>query len=133
MKNLGLSNVAVLGWKPKAEVPKYLAAADVLILPNIATTRESTEFTSPLKLFEYMASGVPIVASDLPSLREILCEKNAFLTAPGDAQALADTIRRVLTDTQGAQARASRALTEAGRHTWEAHATSVADFMQSLA
>ena len=56
--------------------------ADVLALPN-PSSAISREFTSPLKLFEYMASGRPIVASDLPSLREVLADgRNALLVEP---------------------------------------------------
>ena len=74
------------------------ARADVLVLPNPASAI-STRFTSPLKLFEYMAAGRPIVASDLPAIREVLTPtSNAVLVAPGDAAALAAGIRRVLAD-----------------------------------
>ena len=56
-------------------------------------------FTSPLKLFDYMAAGVPIVASDLPALREVLRhEENALLARPGDPEAFALAVRRVLAD-----------------------------------
>ena len=65
------SRVTFTGLMPPAEVAARLREADVLVLPNPASAI-SSEFTSPLKLFEYMASGRPIVASDLPSLREVL-------------------------------------------------------------
>ncbi len=68
----GLSNVRIDGFQAPARVPLYLAAADLAVLPNRATPEISAKYTSPLKAFEYMASGLPIVASDLPSLREVL-------------------------------------------------------------
>lgn len=68
----GLSNVRIDGFQAPARVPLYLAAADLAVLPNRATPEISAKYTSPLKAFEYMASGLPIVASELPSLREVL-------------------------------------------------------------
>ena len=73
------------GLVPPAEVAAQLRAADVLVLPNPASAISSA-FTSPLKLFEYMAAGRPIVATDLPSMREVLhAEENALLVEPGNA------------------------------------------------
>ena len=64
----------------------------MLALPNPASAI-STRFTSPLKLFEYMAAGPAIVASDLPSIREVLHDDvDALLVTPGDAAALAAAI-----------------------------------------
>src|SRR3989344_328218 len=65
-------NVLLVGRQPYAKISYYLAAADVLVLPNKAGDIMSEQYTSPLKMFEYMASGRPIVASDLAGLREIL-------------------------------------------------------------
>ena len=87
------SRVTFTGLIPPAEVAARLREADVLALPNPASAI-SSEFTSPLKLFEYMASGRPIVASDLPSLREVLRDgENALLVEPGNPQALTAGIR----------------------------------------
>src|SRR5262249_13241169 len=70
--------------------PRWLAAAAVLVLPNSRAEPISARYTSPLKLFEYMAAGRPIVASDLPSLREVLTGgRNAVLVPPDDPGALA--------------------------------------------
>ena len=81
----GRTGRASPGWSPPPTVRAQLARADVLVLPNPASAI-SSRFTSPLKLFEYMAAGRPIVASDLPAMREILtADVNAVLVAPGSA------------------------------------------------
>jgi teichuronic acid biosynthesis glycosyltransferase TuaC len=74
------------------DLPNVLPAADVLVLPNSGKGTESSRNTSPLKLFAYMASGVPIVSSDVPAVREVLSEDSAVFVKPDDPQALADGV-----------------------------------------
>lgn len=69
------------------ELPRVLSASDVLVLPNSAKDEDASRYTSPLKAFAYLASGKPIVASDVPALREILEGKATFFV-PDDAKAL---------------------------------------------
>lgn len=89
--------VIFTGHVPHQAVPFYLAAGDVIALPNSAREVISRKYTSPLKLFEAMASRRPIVASDLPSLREVLRHNsNAYLVAPDDPPALAEGIDHLL-------------------------------------
>lgn len=92
------ANVRFTGFLPPSKVPPYLAAADILVLPTTADLPYAS-YTSPLKLFEYMAAGRPIVASDLPVLREVLRhEENALLFPPGDPAALAAAVERLWAD-----------------------------------
>jgi len=79
-KKYNLDKVLLIERRPHSEIPYYLKAADVLVIPNKKGDQFSEEYTSPLKLFEYMASGVPIVASDLPSIRDILYENKRMTT-----------------------------------------------------
>jgi glycosyltransferase involved in cell wall biosynthesis len=91
----------------------------VLTLPNPASAI-STAFTSPLKLFEYMAAGRPIVASDLPSIREILTDgRNALLVDPGNSQALTAAVRRLEEDPALGGQLARQALEDVRQYTWE--------------
>jgi glycosyltransferase involved in cell wall biosynthesis len=122
-------NVLFAGHQPHARIPRYLAAADVLVLPNSAQDEVSRISTSPMKLFEYMASGRPIVASRIPSICEILNERNAVLVASDDALVLAKGIRAVLADTQGSQARLQLALSDIARYTWRKRAEDVARYL----
>lgn len=79
-----LPNVTFVGFVPNADLPLYQAAADVLLMPYGSKVAASSggdiaAFTNPLKMFEYLACGRPILASDLPILTEILNYKNAVI------------------------------------------------------
>ena len=90
--------VTFTGHLPPSAVAGQLAGADIVALPNPASAI-STHSTSPLKLFEYMAAGKAIVASRLPAIGEVLTDEvNALLVTPGDADALAGGIRRLVND-----------------------------------
>ncbi len=114
--------VVFVPFRPYKEVADNQAAADVLLLPNTAKNSMSARYTSPLKLFTYMASGVPIVASDLPSIREILDESTAYLVSPDDAKALAVGIRTALAHSDEAKARAKAAREKVENYTWRSRA-----------
>jgi glycosyltransferase involved in cell wall biosynthesis len=119
----GARNVRIDGLQPPARVAEYLVAADVAVVPNRSQPAISSRYTSPLKVFEAMAIGVPLVASDLPSLRELLKhDVDAWLVSPDDARALAAGIRRVLDD-DALRTRLAKQLHErAPEHTWDARA-----------
>ena len=68
----GQDNVRVDGFQPPSRVPLYMAAGDVGVVPNRSRPAISARYTSPLKVYESMAAGLPLVVSDLPSLRAIL-------------------------------------------------------------
>ena len=112
------SRITFTGLIPPAEVPARLREADVVTLPN-PRSAISSEFTSPLKLFEYMASGRPIVASDLPSLREVLRhDENALLVEPGNPQALVAGIQRIKDDPALGPRLAEQARADVAQFTW---------------
>jgi glycosyltransferase involved in cell wall biosynthesis len=119
------THVRILGPKPHAEIPYYLRAADVLVLPNTAKDADARLYTSPMKLFEYMASGTPVIASDVPSLREILDEQTAYFFAPDNARALAESITHVLSSAEEADRKAQAAQKCAEGYTWENRAKNI--------
>jgi glycosyltransferase involved in cell wall biosynthesis len=119
------------GTVPHAEVRKFLEEARVAVLPNLAGG--VSRFTSPLKLFEYMAAGVPVVASDLPALREVLRDgENAILVPPGDPEALARGIRRVLEDDALALRISACARKDAAGYTWDSRAGKILEVLENL-
>ncbi len=109
--------VTFTGLVAPSEVGPLLARADVLALPTV--DMPYARYTSPLKLFEYMAAGRPIVASDLPALREIVEQgRTATLVAPGDPEALAAGVRSLLDDPVRADRIARAAFDEVERYSW---------------
>lgn len=89
-----LENVTLHGYVAPAETPRYREMCDVLAAPyqqvvKVAGNRvDTSKWMSPLKIFEYMASGKAIVCSDLPVLREVLTDgKNALLCPADDVDA----------------------------------------------
>lgn len=123
--------VEFLGTVPHAQVKKFLEEARVAVLPNLPGG--VSMFTSPLKLFEYMAAGVPVVASDLPSLREVLRDgENAVLVTPGDPVALAAGIRRILDDEDFGARIALQARKEAAGYTWESRAARILEVLERV-
>jgi len=112
------SRVTFTGLLPPSQVATRLRECDVLTLPNPASAL-SNAFTSPLKLFEYMASGRPIVASDLPAIREVLRDgENAVLVAPGDPQALVGGVQRIKEDVALGARLARQAREDVRQFTW---------------
>lgn len=124
-----LDNVRIIGRKPHREIPIFLKAADILVLPNSGKEEISKSYTSPLKLFEYMASGRPIVASNLPSLREILNENNSVFVEPDNAESLSGGIKKVLEDNALADQIGAQGFKDVEKFTWQARAQNILTYM----
>lgn len=93
-RRLGLeSRVTFAGPRAHAAIPALLPAFDVALVPAI------NPYASPLKLFEYMAAGLPSIAPDQPNLREVLeHDRNALLVTPADAPSLEAALERLVSD-----------------------------------
>lgn len=121
--------VQLLGRKDDHERPLYLRAADCVVLPNTGTDEISAKYTSPLKLFGYMASGTPIVTSDLPSLREILDETTAYFATPDDPASFAKAIEQVIERPAEAAQKAEHAFAQVAQYSWERRAQAMLSFL----
>ena len=128
----GLENVRLDGFQPPARVPLYLAAGDVGVVPNRSSPAISARYTSPLKVFEALAAGLPLVASDLPSLREVLePETDAVLVPAEDPAALAAGLERVLGDDGLRERLTRRGRERSAQHSWEARARRILDWIEA--
>jgi len=113
------SSVCFSGAVAPAEIPGWLARMDVGVAPY-----EKAEgfYFSPLKIFEYMAAGLPVVASRIGQIPEIVDdERSGLLCAPGDPEELAAALDRLGADSD-LRDRLARSAREAvlQKHTWEA-------------
>jgi glycosyltransferase involved in cell wall biosynthesis len=107
----------------------WIAAATLCVLP-LSVARIATRYTSPLKLFEYLALGKPVVTTDLPSIREVVEHgKNAWLVARAEATAFADGINTVLADAALRHALGAEAHRSANARTWDARAQAIRSFI----
>jgi glycosyltransferase involved in cell wall biosynthesis len=117
--------VYFLGSRPYRQLPNNQALADVLVLPNTAKDKDSRLYTLPLKLFAYMASYKPIVASDVPSFREVLSENSAYFFTPDDATSLAQKITEALSGHDLSVSKAAEAHTLVEKYTWTIRAKAI--------
>jgi glycosyltransferase involved in cell wall biosynthesis len=125
-----LPNVTFAGFVPNADLPIYQAAADVLLMPYGSKVAASSggdiaAFTNPLKMFEYLACGRPILASDLPILTEILNYKNAIILPKNHVDAWVLSLQELQRTPER-----RKALSKAGRETamqfsWEKRAEKI--------
>jgi glycosyltransferase involved in cell wall biosynthesis len=131
------------GLVPQAEAPTYLAAADLLLSPHVPNSDGSKFFGSPTKLFEYMAMGKAILASDLDHIGDVLRHslstdalpttpplpdetRLAVLAAPGDASAIVHGVRFLAEQPAWREALGKNARREAlGKYTWDHHVEAI--------
>lgn len=112
---------------PHEEVPALLRAFDVCLMP-FPDTHHYRHDMSPLKMFEYMAAGRAIVATDLPSVREVLAhDETALLVPPGSPGALGRAIQRLLADADLRARLGASAQAAAGRYSWRARGRALID------
>lgn len=122
-------NVLFLGYRPYKELANNLSAADVLLLPTSGKDIVGARFTSPLKLFAYLASGKPIIATDVPSHREILPEGSAYFVPADDEYALACTLKTLKDEPAMLESMAKISKALSAKYTWNARAESIASLI----
>lgn len=128
-------NVFFYGFVAPKNVSNYLNALDVCLLPNqeivfphgaesLENTINISTFTSPLKLFEYMSHKKPIIASDMPVIREVLNERNSMLVKCNDTMSWINSIQK-LKNSKEREVIAGQALRDFYKYTWKNRAMSL--------
>lgn len=129
-----LTNVSFVGYVPNKEVPSYLTSADILVAPytNKCEAIDGTlsiDYASPMKLFEYMAAGKPIIASGIGAICEVLQhEQNALLVQQGSVDDIVYSIKRLLSDPHLAVKLGQAARENAKTYSWELRCSRILRF-----
>jgi glycosyltransferase involved in cell wall biosynthesis len=128
-KQSRLENIKFLGYIPPADIPRLLKSFDYLLMPyqkNCMLLDNKTctaEYASPLKMFEYMASGRPIISSDLPVLQEILqADKDALVVPADDIDQWANALIKLIQEPGLGKRLADNAFEKVKNYTWEKRA-----------
>jgi glycosyltransferase involved in cell wall biosynthesis len=118
-----------VGNRKHQEIPIWQKASDVLVLPNTAKEKISKYYTSPMKLFEYMASHVPIVTSRIPSIEEIVTEEEVFFAEADNEKSVAEKIKMAIINGEEATRRSNGAFAKVLAHTWDKRAKRILSFI----
>jgi len=118
-----------IGYQPRLRAIKYIKAMDTLVIP-FPNVPHYAFYASPLKLFEYMASGRPIIASDLPALREVLNDQNALFFKPEDTDDLARAVKTLKSSQMLGYHLSQQALADVKQYTWTKRAEKILKFIE---
>jgi glycosyltransferase involved in cell wall biosynthesis len=119
----------MLGAVPHEQVPRLLAEADIGLAPY---SPDAPAYFSPLKLFEYLAAGLAIVAADIPGVRDVTGSEAAVLIPPGDAPALAREVAALAADHAARERLGSAARALAAEHTWQRRGQRIIEAVREL-
>jgi glycosyltransferase involved in cell wall biosynthesis len=137
LESSAVKNVTLTGFVPNHRLPLYQAAADVLLMPYSRSFGGSgggniARVSSPLKLFEYLASGRAILASDLPVLREVLTDKTASFYAPEDFADLCQKFAQLVSDHSLRKVLGDSARRSAQAYDWKTRMAAILEKVNSL-
>ena len=123
LKVAGVKNVTITGFIPQTDLPLYQAAGDVLLMPygmQIAGSSggNSADICSPMKMFDYLATGRPIISSELPVLHEVLSKENTIFCPTKKIQAWADAIESLMNNEDLCKSMGDHARKTAVQYTW---------------
>ena len=129
----GANNILFTGFVLNEQLPLYQAAADILLMPyskqiGISSGMgNSAAISSPMKMFEYLATGRAIIASDLPVFHEVLNEKNAIFCAPDKVLDWEGALRGLLDNPKRCEQLGAQALEDAKNYSWTERARRILD------
>jgi glycosyltransferase involved in cell wall biosynthesis len=131
----GIKNLCFYGYVSHRDVARILKDSDILLMPHgrratVLGGDNISAYTSPMKMFEYLAAAKPIIASNLPSILEILKHgQNALIAEPDDTDSWSACVSSLVDNLALRQKLGMAARFTAEHHTWEKRATRIMDFI----
>ncbi len=125
-----IETIKIVGHVKHSLIPIWQKAGDILILPNTAKEKISAFYTSPMKLFEYMASRRLIIATNIPSIREILNDTNSILVEADDPEKMKQAILKAFNLEFQHHQLAEKAFVDVSLHTWHMRADRIINFIK---
>lgn len=137
LQNLSLNNVTITGFIPNSQLPSYQAAADILLMPYSRAISGSSggnivNVINPMKMFDYLASGRVIIASDIPVFHEVLNNKNVVFCEPEKAADWIKAVKSLARDEKKRTAFGRQAKKDAAQYTWKRRAQTSLEKLQKL-
>jgi glycosyltransferase involved in cell wall biosynthesis len=132
-----IRNVAITGFIPNSRLPLYQAAADVLVMPygkkiSGSSGGDISRVINPMKMFDYLASGKPIISSEVPVFHEILTSDTAIFCDPENAPDWAKAIKALQGNLEKRLQMGIRAKESAEKYTWKNRARITLEKLESL-
>jgi len=132
----GMPNIHFIGFVPPSQVHLYQKSADILLMPYadkvfVPGGVDTSKYASPLKMFEYMSSGVPIISSKLPILYEVLRSgSNCLMVDYSDLEGWLSGILYLLSNPKFALELSENAKRDVLKFSWENRAKGILDLLQ---
>ena len=131
LANSGLNNAEFVGFVQNKDVNNYLWMADLLLMPY-SRSCPTAEWMSPLKMFEYMASGRAIIASDLDAIKRVLNHgEDAWLVESDNSSSLVEGIGYLLENPEVRESLATASSTRVKEYSWENRVKSIQHFAKT--
>ncbi|MHB8134141.1 MAG: glycosyltransferase [Anaerolineaceae bacterium] len=118
-----LNNIMIVGFVKNELIPLYQMAGDILLMPYEKSITGSSggntvDFCSPMKMFEYLASGRPIISSDIPVFHEVLNSANAIFCDSEDSLCWRDAVLQIYNHPTIAKSLSAQAKLDAQGYSW---------------
>jgi len=132
ISEMKLTNVYLDGLKQHKEVPNYLWHSDILLLPPSAD-HPSAQWTSPVKAGEYLLSGTPVIATNIPALKRWFTDKEVEFISPDEPHEMATTVRYLLSNKERTEELSRNGIRWALENTYAKRAEKIVEYVQNQA